>query len=45
MSKSLFKVGAYNPKQAIIFDFMIDTQQQSITGFLDELKYYLDKIK
>lgn len=45
MSKSLFKVGAYNPKQAIIFDFMIDTQQQSITGFSDELKYYLDKIK
>jgi hypothetical protein len=45
MSKSLFKVGAYNPKQAVIFDFMIATQQQSITGFSDELKYYLDKIK
>ncbi len=45
MSKSLFKVGAYNPKQAAIFDFMLDTQQQSIAGFSTELKYYLDKIK
>lgn len=45
LSKSLFKVGAYNPKQAAIFDFMLETQQQSISGFSAELKYYLDKIK
>jgi hypothetical protein len=45
LSKSLFKVGAYNPKQAVIFDFMLATKQQSITGFSAELKYYLDKIK
>lgn len=45
LSKSLFKVGAYFPKQAAIFDFMIDTQQHSISGFSAELKYYLDKIK
>ncbi|MDA9555200.1 hypothetical protein N9R54_03080 [Pelobium sp.] len=45
LSKSLFKVGAYNPNQVAIFDFMIETQQQSISGFSSELKHYLDKIK
>ncbi len=45
LSKSLFKVGAYDKKQAPFFDFMLETQQHSISGFSAELKYYLDKIK
>jgi hypothetical protein len=45
LSKSLFKVGAYNPKQTAIFDFMIATEQHSLSGFSSELKYYLNKIK
>ncbi|MBD3748159.1 MAG: hypothetical protein IE931_01575 [Sphingobacteriales bacterium] len=45
LSKSLFKVGAYFPKQTAIFDFMLATEEQSITGFSTELRYYLDKIK
>lgn len=45
LSKSLFKVGAYSPKETAIFDFMLATNEQSITGFSTELKYYLDKIK
>lgn len=45
LSKSLFKVGAYNKKNSAFFDFMISTQQHSISGFTAELKYYLDKIK
>ncbi|KHJ36955.1 hypothetical protein PBAC_28730 [Pedobacter glucosidilyticus] len=45
VSKSVFKVAAYNPKQAPFFDFMIETQQESIAGFSTELRYYLEKIK
>ncbi len=45
LSKSLFKVGAYHKKNSAIYDFMLATQQQSISGFNTELKYYLDKIK
>jgi hypothetical protein len=45
LSKSLFKVGAYHKKNSGIYDFMLATQQQSISGFSKELKYYLDKIK
>ncbi|OAQ41648.1 hypothetical protein A5893_00620 [Pedobacter psychrophilus] len=45
LSKSLFKVGAYDKKNSPFFDFMLATQQHSITGFTTELKYYLDKIK
>lgn len=45
LSKSLFKVGAYHKKNSSIYDFMLATQQQSISGFNTELKYYLDKIK
>lgn len=45
LSKSLFKVGAYHKKNSGIYDFMLATQQQSISGFSNELKYYLDKIK
>jgi hypothetical protein len=45
LSKSLFKVGAYDKRNSAIFDFMVDTKQQSITGFSIELKHYLDKIK
>lgn len=45
LSKSLFKVGAYDKKNATFFDFMIETQQRSISGFSTELKYYLDKVK
>lgn len=45
LSKSLFKVGAYDKRNSAFFDFMLDTQQHSITGFSTELKYYLDKIK
>ena len=44
-SKSLFKVGAYDKKHSLFFDFMLQTQQQSIQGFTTELKHYLDKIK
>ncbi|MBK0383329.1 hypothetical protein I5M32_10190 [Pedobacter sp. SD-b] len=45
LSKSLFKVGAYDKKNSAFFDFMLATQQHSITGFTTELRYYLDKIK
>lgn len=45
LSKSLFKVGAYHKKNSAFYDFMLATQQQSISGFSTELKYYLDKIK
>lgn len=45
LSKSLFKVGAYSPKEIVIFDFMLATNEQSISGFCTELKYYLNKIK
>ncbi len=45
LSKSLFKVGAYHKKNSAFYDFMLATQQQSISGFNTELKYYLDKIK
>jgi len=45
LSKSLFKVGAYDKRNSAFFDFMLETQQQSISGFSAELKYYLDKIK
>nr|WP_294898308.1 hypothetical protein [uncultured Pedobacter sp.] len=45
LSKSFFKVGAYHKKNSAIYDFMVATQQQSISGFSVELKYYLDKIK
>lgn len=45
LSKSLFKVGAYSPKETAIFDFMLATKEQSITGFSTELRHYLDKIK
>jgi hypothetical protein len=38
-------VGAYNKKNSAFFDFMLATQQHSITGFTTELRYYLDKIK
>jgi hypothetical protein len=44
-SKSLFKVGAYDKKNSPFFDFMLQTQQQSVLGFTTELKHYLDKIK
>ncbi len=45
LSKSFFKVGAYHKKNSAIYDFMLATEQQSISGFSKELKYYLDKIK
>ncbi|WP_017256879.1 DUF6913 domain-containing protein [Pedobacter arcticus] len=45
LSKSFFKVGAYHKKHSAFYDFMLATQQQSISGFNTELKYYLDKIK
>ncbi|MBU0695672.1 MAG: hypothetical protein KKE39_03980 [Bacteroidetes bacterium] len=45
LSKSLFKVGAYNSNQTAIFDFMIATEQHSLSGFSSELKHYLNKIK
>lgn len=45
LSKSLFKVGAYHKRNSAFFDFMLATQQQTISGFNTELKYYLDKIK
>ena len=45
LSKSLFKVGAYDKRNSAFFDFMVETQQHSISGFSVELKYYLDKIK
>lgn len=45
LSKSLFKVGAYDKKISPFFDFMLQTQQQTAQGFTTELKYYLDKIK
>jgi len=45
LSKSVFKVGAYHKKNSAIYDFMVATEQQSISGFSKELKYYLDKIK
>jgi UDP-N-acetylglucosamine pyrophosphorylase len=45
LSKSLFKVGAYNKNQTAIFDFMIATEQHSLSGFSSELKHYLNKIK
>ena len=45
LSKSLFKVGAYSANQTAIFDFMIATEQHSLSGFSSELKYYLNKIK
>jgi hypothetical protein len=38
-------VGAYDKKNSPFFDFMLQTEQQSIVGFTTELKYYLDKIK
>lgn len=45
LSKSVFKVAAYDPQQAPFFDLMIETEQESITGFSKEIRYYLDKIK
>lgn len=45
VSKSFFKVGAYHKKNSAIFDFMVATEQHTISGFSRELKYYLDKIK
>lgn len=45
LSKSLFKVGAYNKNQTAFYDFMIATEQHSFSGFTSELKYYLNKIK
>ncbi|RKD18942.1 hypothetical protein BCY91_13745 [Pelobium manganitolerans] len=45
LSKSLFKVAAYDKKSSAFYDFMLATEQQSISGFSAELKYYLDKIK
>lgn len=45
LSKSLFKVGAYHKRNSAIYDFMVATEQQSVSGFSSELKYYLDKIK
>jgi len=45
LSKSIFKVGAFQNNQIAIFDFSLITQQKSITGFSTELKYYLDKIR
>jgi hypothetical protein len=45
VSKSVFKIAAYDPKQAPFFDFMIETQEESIAGFSKEIRYYLDKIK
>ncbi|HEX7367635.1 MAG TPA: hypothetical protein VF273_11090 [Pelobium sp.] len=45
LSKSFFKVGAYHKTNSGIYDFMVATQQQSISGFSGELKHYLDKIK
>jgi hypothetical protein len=45
LSNSVFKVAAYNPKQAPFFDLMIETKSKSITSFSKELRYYLDKIK
>ncbi len=45
LSKSLFKVGAYNENQTAIFDFMIATDQRNFSRFSSELKHYLNKIK
>ncbi|GEM_PF-2895761 len=45
MSQSLFKIAAYDFRQAPFFDLMIETQQESIAGFSREIRYYLDKIK
>ncbi|RRN77408.1 hypothetical protein EIM50_19770, partial [Pseudoxanthomonas sp. SGD-10] len=45
LSRSVFKVAAYDLRQAPFFDFMIETQEESIAGFSREIKYYLDKIK
>jgi hypothetical protein len=45
VSKSFFKVGAYDKRNSPFFDFMLQTPQQSILGFTTELKYYLEKIK
>jgi hypothetical protein len=45
VSKSFFKVGAYDKRNSLFFDFMLQTPQQSILGFTTELKYYLEKIK
>lgn len=45
MSQSVFKIAAYDFRQAPFFDFMIETQEETITGFSREIRYYLDKIK
>ena len=45
LSKSIFKVGAFQNNQIAIFDLTLLTQQKSMTEILTELKYYLDKIR
>jgi hypothetical protein len=45
LSKSTFKVGAFQSNQITIFDLTLVTEQKSITGFSNELKHYLDKIR
>lgn len=44
-SKSHFKIGKYHPNLANYYDFMIDSHEHSLTGFLKEIKHYLLKIK
>ena len=45
ISKSAFKIAAYDTKQEQFFDLLIDTHQNSIRGFSEEIKHYLDKIR
>lgn len=45
MSKSVFKVAAYDNRRMPFFDLMIETNEESITGFSRQIRYYLDKIK
>ncbi|ADY50739.1 hypothetical protein Pedsa_0153 [Pseudopedobacter saltans DSM 12145] len=45
ISKSMFKIAAYDARQAAFFDFMIETNEAGITEFSREIRYYLDKVK
>lgn len=45
VSKSVFKIAAYDARQAAFFDFMIETNEVGITAFSREIRYYLDKVK
>lgn len=45
ISKSIFKIAAYDARQAPFFDLMIETKEAGITGLFREIRYYLDKVK